>query len=213
VIRIHLPPLRERGEDVEALARHFLEQFARELGRPACASGRALARIAPTLARRVPSCERRARCRSRTARDPRRKPLPGARRCGWHELPVGPGAREVSAPWCSSCAARASCRRTHGAAACQPAQAQLHDPRWASRTPPGRNRSDLRAGAGESVTSPCGGASPPGGGSRGRDVDGLRSSPRARRRRCSPTGSRLRRRRPALQSHLERARVPKGSSS
>ena len=34
VIRVHLPPLRERGADVEALARHFLEQFARELGRP-----------------------------------------------------------------------------------------------------------------------------------------------------------------------------------
>jgi DNA-binding NtrC family response regulator len=35
VIRIHLPALRERPEDVEALARHFLAEFARELGRPA----------------------------------------------------------------------------------------------------------------------------------------------------------------------------------
>jgi transcriptional regulator with GAF, ATPase, and Fis domain len=34
VIRIHLPPLRERGGDVEALARHFLAAFARELARP-----------------------------------------------------------------------------------------------------------------------------------------------------------------------------------
>jgi DNA-binding NtrC family response regulator len=33
VIAIPLPPLRERAEDVEALALHFLEQFGRELGR------------------------------------------------------------------------------------------------------------------------------------------------------------------------------------
>ena len=34
VIRIHLPPLRERTEDLLALADHFLGQFARELARP-----------------------------------------------------------------------------------------------------------------------------------------------------------------------------------
>ncbi|HBZ72837.1 MAG TPA: sigma-54-dependent Fis family transcriptional regulator, partial [Deltaproteobacteria bacterium] len=34
VISIHLPPLRERPEDVVALARHFLEEFGRDLGRP-----------------------------------------------------------------------------------------------------------------------------------------------------------------------------------
>ncbi len=34
VIRIHLPPLRERREDLAALALHFCERFARELGRP-----------------------------------------------------------------------------------------------------------------------------------------------------------------------------------
>jgi len=34
VIRIHLPPLRERPDDVEALARHFLAEFGRDLGRP-----------------------------------------------------------------------------------------------------------------------------------------------------------------------------------
>ncbi len=33
VIRIHLPPLRERPEDLLALAEHFLAYFARELGR------------------------------------------------------------------------------------------------------------------------------------------------------------------------------------
>jgi two-component system, NtrC family, response regulator HydG len=35
VIRIHLPPLRERPEDAELLALHFLGEFARDLGRPA----------------------------------------------------------------------------------------------------------------------------------------------------------------------------------
>jgi two-component system response regulator HydG len=46
VIRIHLPPLRERPEDAEALARHFLAEFARELGRaPRSFSARAWARI------------------------------------------------------------------------------------------------------------------------------------------------------------------------
>jgi DNA-binding NtrC family response regulator len=34
VIRIHLPPLRERPEDLIALAHHFLRRFALEVGRP-----------------------------------------------------------------------------------------------------------------------------------------------------------------------------------
>ena len=34
VLCIDLPPLRERGADVELIARHYLERFARELGRP-----------------------------------------------------------------------------------------------------------------------------------------------------------------------------------
>ena len=34
VISIPLPPLRERPDDIEALALHFLEQFGHELGRP-----------------------------------------------------------------------------------------------------------------------------------------------------------------------------------
>jgi transcriptional regulator with PAS, ATPase and Fis domain len=34
VIRIHLPPLRERPDDAELLAQHFAVQFAHELGRP-----------------------------------------------------------------------------------------------------------------------------------------------------------------------------------
>jgi len=34
VIRIHLPPLRERPDDLLALAHHFLRRFARELARP-----------------------------------------------------------------------------------------------------------------------------------------------------------------------------------
>lgn len=34
VIPIDVPPLRERGDDVLLLARHFVEKFSRELGRP-----------------------------------------------------------------------------------------------------------------------------------------------------------------------------------
>ncbi|MCU0256376.1 MAG: sigma-54 dependent transcriptional regulator, partial [Vicinamibacterales bacterium] len=34
-IRLHLPPLRDRRDDVAALARHFLERFAREAAKPA----------------------------------------------------------------------------------------------------------------------------------------------------------------------------------
>jgi DNA-binding NtrC family response regulator len=33
VFGIHLPPLRERGEDLRALVRHYLRRFSRELGR------------------------------------------------------------------------------------------------------------------------------------------------------------------------------------
>jgi DNA-binding NtrC family response regulator len=46
VIGIHLPPLRERPEDIEALAHAFLEEFSRELGRPRSGfTDAALARI------------------------------------------------------------------------------------------------------------------------------------------------------------------------
>jgi DNA-binding NtrC family response regulator len=46
VIRVHLPPLRERGTDAVALAAHFLEQFSRDLGRPRVRFGEeALGRI------------------------------------------------------------------------------------------------------------------------------------------------------------------------
>jgi DNA-binding NtrC family response regulator len=33
VVNIHLPPLRERREDIESLARHFLEKYVRETGK------------------------------------------------------------------------------------------------------------------------------------------------------------------------------------
>ena len=35
VIAIEVPPLRERGDDILLLIRHFAEKYARELGRPA----------------------------------------------------------------------------------------------------------------------------------------------------------------------------------
>jgi len=35
VLRVELPPLRERGEDVEVLAQHFAQRFAKEHGREA----------------------------------------------------------------------------------------------------------------------------------------------------------------------------------
>ncbi len=34
VVTLHLPPLRERGNDVVLLARHFLDEFCRQAGRP-----------------------------------------------------------------------------------------------------------------------------------------------------------------------------------
>jgi DNA-binding NtrC family response regulator len=46
VIRVDMPPLRDRREDTEELARHFAAEFARELGRPLRAlSPGALARL------------------------------------------------------------------------------------------------------------------------------------------------------------------------
>ena len=33
VIHVHLPPLRERGEDIPVLARHFLERYGKEMGK------------------------------------------------------------------------------------------------------------------------------------------------------------------------------------
>ncbi len=35
VIPIHVPPVRERKEDIEVLARHFLQKFAQQMGKPA----------------------------------------------------------------------------------------------------------------------------------------------------------------------------------
>jgi two-component system nitrogen regulation response regulator GlnG len=47
VIRLRLPPLRERGEDIPALTRHFLQQSAKQLGvEPKRISDAALARLA-----------------------------------------------------------------------------------------------------------------------------------------------------------------------
>ena len=45
VIRLHIPPLRERPEDVPALVTHFAQETARRLGRPVSLTPRALARL------------------------------------------------------------------------------------------------------------------------------------------------------------------------
>jgi two-component system response regulator AtoC len=47
VVRLHLPPLRERTEDVAVLLKHFLDRFAAESGRPPLILGHS---IAATLA-------------------------------------------------------------------------------------------------------------------------------------------------------------------
>lgn len=41
IVAIHVPPLRERLEDLPALAKHFMARFAREQGRPLVAGIRA----------------------------------------------------------------------------------------------------------------------------------------------------------------------------
>jgi two-component system response regulator AtoC len=45
VIRLHIPPLRDRPEDVPALVTHFAQETARRLGRPVSLTPRALARL------------------------------------------------------------------------------------------------------------------------------------------------------------------------
>ena len=45
VIRLHLPPLRERPEDVPALVTRFAQEAARRLGRPVSLTPRAMARL------------------------------------------------------------------------------------------------------------------------------------------------------------------------
>jgi DNA-binding NtrC family response regulator len=45
VLSIHVPPLRDRGGDIELLARHFLSRYATEHGTPAEFSAEALARL------------------------------------------------------------------------------------------------------------------------------------------------------------------------
>ncbi len=48
--RLHVPPLRERGDDIERLAMHFLQRFSARLGRDV----RSISRRARSLLRRYP---------------------------------------------------------------------------------------------------------------------------------------------------------------
>jgi len=45
VVRLHLPPLRERPEDVSALLTHFVRQIAQRMGHPVSITPRALVRL------------------------------------------------------------------------------------------------------------------------------------------------------------------------
>jgi DNA-binding NtrC family response regulator len=45
VVRLHLPPLRERPQDIPALVAHFARQTAEKLGRPVSLTPRALAAL------------------------------------------------------------------------------------------------------------------------------------------------------------------------
>jgi nitrogen regulation protein NR(I) len=48
VVPIHVPPLRERGEDLALLARHFLQRARQELGRPALSLSNAATEVLRT---------------------------------------------------------------------------------------------------------------------------------------------------------------------
>ena len=126
VIRIHLPPLRERPDDLLALAHHFLQRFAREVGRPVRGfTDEALARIRShswpgnvrelhnTLERGVLMAEgaahRRRRPGAAVARRRRRCEATGVRSF----RPAGCACARSSASSCSRrCAAATSSRRT-----------------------------------------------------------------------------------------------------
>jgi len=91
VIRIHLPPLRERGEDIEALARHFLHTAAAEAGTaPRALSPAALERLRslpwPGNVRQLQNL-----CRRLTAMVPTHEIHPD-------DLPAEPGDTAAPAP-------------------------------------------------------------------------------------------------------------------
>ena len=69
VVRLHLPPLRERPEDVPALLTHFARQAAQRLGHPVSVTPAALAALdAPQLARQRARAPERGRARGGAGR-------------------------------------------------------------------------------------------------------------------------------------------------
>ena len=128
VFTIHLPPLRERGDDLPLLVRHFLRRFGRELGRDVReAAPESLERLRATRGRATsgncrasssrPSCGPAAMSSCPpSSRNPsggrRRPPRPGRTRsrgsrssssaCGWAPTSAT-STRRRTATWTGSC--------------------------------------------------------------------------------------------------------------
>ncbi|MCU0620592.1 MAG: sigma-54 dependent transcriptional regulator [Gemmatimonadales bacterium] len=99
VVRLHLPPLRERKEDIPALVAHFARQSAEKLSRPVSLTPRALAALSghawPGNVRELRNAIERAAVLSPTGRlDVEDFPLGGNGRSNGAYVPV-PGTYEL----------------------------------------------------------------------------------------------------------------------
>ncbi len=183
-VTIHLPPLRERREDIPILAQAFLEEFSRERGK---AIDRVLRRGARGV-RRLPLVGQRARAAQRG----------GARRAVLQALhdrargPAGQPARDRTGPAPRRLAAGDDPARGRGA--------RGRSRRSRTPLPPPRAAAATRRSSSASAARPCG-RRPSSTGSR-------TSEPRSGNgRRERPIGRSRRRRRPA--SCLPPARTPR----